>query len=156
MSVLTRPPSEFRLHHLISVTHGGKPFVPSRIHAQGWSPHRRCTTPPFRIGANKIPIPGEKHNVCAGNILFCPLSSLLKLTDTCCFSMCVQTEKKGKMFGSIIFLHKSDNDTINNCDESRIEMIGPSFLHKNRHAMDEKNDVYLQHNDKRKAQLLLQ
>ena len=148
-------PGEFRLHHLISVTHGKRAIRPKSHSCARMVRHTDdALLPPFRIGANKISIPGEEHNVCAGNILFCPLSSLSKLMDTCCFSMCVQTEKKRQHVLDPSYSHtKATNDIINNCEESWIEMVGPSFLHNNRHAMDEKNDVYLQHNDKRKAQL---
>ena len=64
--------------------------------------------------------------------------SLSKLMNTCCFSMCVQTEKEGKYLDPSHSHTKATMTPSTTVTRNWIEMVGPRFLHKNGHAMGEK------------------
>ena len=50
--------------------------------------------------------------------------------------MRVQTEEESSLSGWTTFPHQRNDDTIDYCVETGIEMIGPGFLHNDRHSMN--------------------
>ena len=50
--------------------------------------------------------------------------------------MRVATEKESKMHGLVMFPYQRNDDTFDHRFKTRIEMISPDFLHKDRHAVN--------------------
>ena len=50
--------------------------------------------------------------------------------------MRIETVKESNMPGLVMFPYERNDDTFKHRFETRIEMIGPDFLHKDRHALD--------------------